>query len=216
MANSINTPASPIPSSKAKKVCAIILALITWFAIIFQLYLTTGSVINFISYFTILCNLLVAVDLSISILAPSSKIGLFFSSLSVQTAITLYIFIVGLVYNLVLRGIVPLSGWLLVVDTLLHVVVPILYILYWLLFRPQGILHWRSGFYWALFPLVYLIYSLIRGSITNWYPYPFLNAHYLSYGRVFLNVVIMTAAFLVAGIILIAVTRMLHKKHTDN
>jgi len=28
---------------------------------------------------------------------------------------------------------------------------------------------------WLLFPIVYAIYALVRGGLTGWYPYPFLN-----------------------------------------
>lgn len=28
---------------------------------------------------------------------------------------------------------------------------------------------------WLLFPLLYLVYSLVRGNLTGFYPYPFLN-----------------------------------------
>ncbi len=28
---------------------------------------------------------------------------------------------------------------------------------------------------WLIFPLVYVIYSLIRGPYVDWYPYPFLD-----------------------------------------
>ena len=29
---------------------------------------------------------------------------------------------------------------------------------------------------WLAFPLVYVVYSLIRGHSTHWYPYPFLDS----------------------------------------
>lgn len=77
--------------SVAKTTFAIILAAIAWFAIALQLHLTTGSIANFFSYFTILCNLLIAVSLSFSSLKATYKLGLFFTKVSVQSAIGLYI-----------------------------------------------------------------------------------------------------------------------------
>ncbi len=195
-----------------KSFSAISLAVITWFTIFLQLYLTTESISNFFSYFTILCNLLIAVSLTIASISPKSKAGIFFSSLSVQTAIALYIFIVSLVYNLVLRGIWVFSGWQLFVDNMLHVVNPILYILFWLFFRTKGTLKWQDGLYWIVFPLSYLIYSLIRGSLINWYPYPFLNAAKLGYTKVLANISIMLIVFLVAGLILIFITQSIKNK----
>lgn len=143
---------------------------------------------------------------------PCIRWGRFFSRLSVQSAIGLYIFIVCLVYNLVLRGILTLTGWQLFVDTMLHVVVPVLYLLYWAFFRTKGTLKWQNGVIWILFPFFYLVYSLIRGPIVSWYPYPFLNAGKLGYNKVMLNIGVMLAIFLVAGLVLIFLTRLTKNK----
>ncbi len=196
----------PKPSS-AKSIYAALIALTAWFAIVFQFYLRTGSAGNFFSFFTIECNLLIAVSLSVAGLFPHSKAGMFFSTLNFQTACTLYIGLVALVYNTVLRGLVPLAGATLLADTLLHVIVPLLYLLYWIFFRPAGSLEYGAGLYWAIFPFLYLLYSLLRGSIVNWYPYPFLNADKYGYGQVLINAVIVTTGFLIGGVLLIAVTK---------
>lgn len=132
---------------------SISLACIAWFSVTLKLYLRAGSISNFFSYFTILSNLLIAVSLTFSCFSPKSKVGTFCSQLSVQTPIALYIFIVCLVYNFVLRGLAVFTGWQLFADNMLHIVVPILYILFWLFFRTKGILKWRDGIYWILFPL---------------------------------------------------------------
>ena len=199
------TPKDPTLSSK--KTFAIALAGLTWASIGVQYYLGTGSAINFFSFFTIQCNLLIAISLTISALSPESGPGRFFSSLSVQSAIALYIFIVGLVYNLVLRGMFVLTGWHWIVDNMLHVVIPVLYILYWLYFRSSGTLHWRDSLYWIIFPFLYLAYSLYRGSIVQWYPYPFLNAAHLGYQTVLTTISMVMVVFIVAGSGLIYMTR---------
>ena len=159
-------------SLNSQRFFGIALALMTWFAIILQLLITTESYTNFFSYFTILSNILVAVGLSCAIFIPHTKLGNYCASISVQSAIALYIFIVGLVYNLVLRGIWEPKGWQLLADNLLHVAVPLLYVLYWLVFIPKGTLTWKDGIVWAYFPLVYLIYSLIRGQFDGLVPLP--------------------------------------------
>jgi hypothetical protein len=45
----------------------------------------------------------------------------------------------------------------------------------WLLFPPKFKFSLQHTILWLAFPLVYLAYALIRGSIVNWYPYPFLD-----------------------------------------
>jgi len=193
-----------------------ILAAISWFALIlqFRIMISSGDVsgfskamlaANFFSYFTILSNLMVAVCLSCLLLFPRSKAGQFFSSSVVATAIAVYIFIVGLVYNLVLRQIWSPTGWQLVVDNLLHVVVPLFYLIYWYFFARRGALHWQDLLKWLIFPAAYLAYSLIRGAMTGWYPYPFVHAGNLGYAKVALNSLAVLAAILVTGAVLMAV-----------
>ncbi len=190
-----------------KRMFAITLACIAWFSIALQYYLTTGTAINFFSYFTIQCNLLVAISLTLSSLSTNSTIGIFFSSLSVQSAIALYIFIVALVYNLILRGLFAWTGWQWFVDNMLHVVIPVLYILYWLFYKTSSRLKWQDGIYWMFYPLLYLIYSLVRGSIVQWYPYPFLHAGNLGYPTVVTNITMVIVVFLVAALGVIYITR---------
>lgn len=194
----------PENKSTAKMVFGILTSVIAWWAIVYQWIISTGSLANFLSYFTVQTNLLIALCLTFSVLLPNSGIGHFFSKPTVQTAIALYIFIVALVYNTVLRGILSLSGWAALVDNTLHVIVPVLYLLYWIFFTPKVKLSWSDGITWMTFPAAYLIYSMVRGPIAKWYPYPFLNALELGYQKVLVNIGIMMAAFLLAGLVFIA------------
>ena len=195
----------------SKKISECMIALTAWTAIIFQAYLTTGSFGNLFSYFTILTNLLVAVSVVSILIFPHVGVGRFFKKPSVQTAIALYIFIVALVYNTVLRGIITLNGWNLFTDTLLHVVVPIIYIIYWFVFVQKGTLQFKQGLNWLIFPFAYLVYSLVRGAFYNWYPYPFLNVDESGYSKVILNAIVLIVVFMVSGFALIGLDKRLGK-----
>lgn len=195
------------------------IAIITWFALVLQLYLmltgpardnfsATATIINFFSYFTILSNLLVAICLSFSLAGPASLIGNFFSKITVRSAIALYIFIVGLIYNLVLRSQWNPQGWQLIADNLLHVAVPFFYVIFWIIFTPKRTLQWKNIFPWLIFPAVYLAYSLIRGAFTGWYPYPFLHIEKVGYGKMIVNSLLVLAAFLAVGSALVAYNRL--------
>lgn len=63
---------------------------------------------------------------------------------------------------------------------------PIAMILDWVLNPPTKEIKWKHAVSWLLFPLLYVIYSLIRGALINWYPYPFLDPRIDGYGRGFL------------------------------
>jgi len=199
---------SPTYRSAANNVYGTLLTITAWFAIILQWVIMEGSIVNFFSYFTILSNILIAISLTISFLNPSSLSGFIFSRPSVQTALALYIAIVALVYNLVLRNIWSPTGWQLVADNLLHVVVPVMYLGYWAFFLPGQNLRYKDSLHWVYFPLLYLVYSLIRGSLIHWYPYPFLNVDQLGYEQTFLNVALMIMVFLIMGCVLIALGKL--------
>lgn len=190
-------------------------ALTAWFGLIVQYLIKTGPDVNFFSFFTVQTNLLIALSLTISLLVPSSALGRITSSVSFETAIGLYIFVVAVVYNTVLRGLVKLEGIGLFVDTILHVIVPLLYLIYWLIFVSKGLLHWRDGLSWLLFPFLYLMYSMIRGAIVGWYPYPFLNPSQQGYGQVCLSVILVILVFLIGGFAMIAIDRSTKKERRN-
>lgn len=193
-----------------------IIVFVAWFALAIQLYilidrtpengLTPLSAIGrFLLFFTILSNLLVATSLTIVSLWPLSGAARFFSRIPVISAITVYIFMVGLVYNIILRYTWDPRGLQLLADEMLHVAVPLLYVIYWLLFIPKGQLKWVHVLSWLIFPLFYVVYALIRGALEGFYPYPFLDVNTLGYTRVFLNAVLLFAVFIITGLLLVLI-----------
>ena len=206
-------------SAFLQKILLAVIAGVGWYALSLQFYLmvqnseangmtVTRSVTNFFSYFTILSNLLVAVSTTTRLLTPGSSIGRFFSGIRTYSAICLYITIVGLIYSIALRKIWNPQGQQLVADRLLHDVIPLLYLLTWIIFTPKRQLAWKNVWTWLIFPAAYLVYTLIRGSITGWYPYPFIHAGELGYAKVALNAAMVVVAFIAIGIILIAINCM--------
>ncbi|MHA4895819.1 Pr6Pr family membrane protein [Pedobacter sp. PWIIR3] len=197
-------------------------ALMLWFALILQFYISTGlyldegrsfagSLTQIISYFTIQTNLVLAISLTSISLAPNTIWGRFFNKPSVQTALAVYIIVVGLIYAVLLKGIFKLEGWFIVADFILHTVSPLTYLFYWVIFVPKTKIKWSSLLPWAIFPLLYLFYCLIRGAISGYYPYPFIDVSKFGYGQVMINSVGVTVLFLVLSSILIGISRMIDK-----
>ena len=97
--------------SAAGKILIPLGAILGWSAIVLQLYLiiinrvatVPETIVRFFSFYTILTNILVASYFSFLWLKPDSQIGKFFSLENVAAAITLYITVVGLIYNIILR-----------------------------------------------------------------------------------------------------------------
>ena len=140
--------------------------------------------------------------------------GIYFKRPSVATAITVYIIIVGVVYNIVLRPLWNPQGLQLVVDELLHSVIPVLMLAYWFAFVPKGKLGWKQFLPWMLYPLIYLVYVLIRGSLSGYYPYPFINVESLGYEKVFINCGFVFGTFIFFSLLLIGLSKI--KSKSDN
>ena len=198
-----------------------LIALLTWFALILQFYLSMtaylakgrtvgGSLVEFFSYFTIQCNLLMAIGLTSVALNGFNK-G-FFSRRGVLTAIAVYISIVCLVYNIVLRGTVHPVGWHRVADELLHAVCPPLFVLFWVIYVPKQNIDWKDAFSWLWYPFFYLVYTLIRGSLSALYPYFFLNAVNLGYPQVFINIAMLMLVFLAFCMLYVFIARLITKR----
>ncbi|WP_338647851.1 Pr6Pr family membrane protein [Flavobacterium sp. KS-LB2] len=193
-----------------------IIAIVGWFAVVLQLYLIiinrvvslSETIVRFFSFFTIQSNILVAVCFTFLWLKPKSKWGLFFSKPKNTTAITLYITIVGIVYNAILRFLWAPTGLQKVADELLHSVIPILVLLYWILFVPKKTLEFKNIFPWLIFPAVYLVYTLVRGAFFSFYPYPFIDVILLGYEKVLINSFFMLLAFLFFGTLFIGIGKL--------
>lgn len=170
-------------------------ALLGWFALIAQLYLiitnrtvsVPETLLRFFGYFTIDTNILAALCLSFIAINSNSKTGLFFSKAGTVTAITVYIMIVGIVYNVILRSLWAPEGLQKIVDELLHSVIPVFFVLIWVFFIPIEQLKWKMAFGWLIFPLIYMIYALVLGAATKFYPYPFVDVNELGYKKALLN-----------------------------
>ena len=207
-------------NSGLQKIFQWLIAIIAWVALILQFYLMmqnrvtgiTETSIRFFSFFTILTNIIVGIAFTILGIGQNIKGNNFFSKPFVITAVTVYIFIVGLVYNIVLRSIWDPQGLQLYVDEALHVVTPVLCLVYWGFYVPGRSLKWKEALYWLWYPLIYLTCVLIRGALSNFYPYFFINVKELGYRKVFMNSIYVTLAFLIVALLMIWLNRCLNTK----
>jgi hypothetical protein len=200
-----------------------LLAAIIWLALFIQFYISTvkmlsegrtlgGAIVHLWSFFTIQNNFLIALALTVLLLWPASKWGRFFSNPSVLTAMGVYIIIVCLVYQLILRPQHTQYGWFKFCDEIFHSISPPMFILFWLIFTDKPRIPWTKAFNWLLYPLLYCFYILIRGAISHYYPYSFINGNKLTYMQIFINCIFLLIAFLSFGLILIVVTRLQKKQ----
>ena len=156
--------------------------------------------VNTLSYFTIESNILVAVTtglLALRLDRPSTLFRVLRLSGLVGIAIT------GVVFHIALASLQELSGKEAAADWVLHTASPLLCVVGWLLFGPRHQISRRLVGLSVLFPVVWLTYTLIRGSLVqdrfgrDYYPYPFLDVATEGYAKVAVNVVLVALLFAV-------------------
>jgi len=198
----------------------ILISLLGWFALISQFYLiliskqasVAETITRYFSFFTILTNIMLAVCATVLLLKSNSKWGIFFSKPETLTALTVYITIVGVTYNAILRFLWQPQGLQWITDELLHLVIPILFLLMWCLYVEKSRLEYKQAFRWLIYPVIYMIYTAMRGAIVHYYPYPFTDVDQLGYPRVLLNSGWLFMAFLGLSLFLIAVGKYLSRQ----
>jgi hypothetical protein len=144
-----------------------------------------NQAVNIFAYFTVLSNVIVGVTTLLLAIDPNRNSTVFrVFRLIGLVAIT----VTFIVFHVVLSRLLDLETWAQAANQLLHTVVPVLAIVGWGMFGPRGLTSARIARLTVLFPLAYMIFTLIRGRLaSDFYPYPFADVHALGYLRVSIN-----------------------------
>ncbi|EJM76663.1 Pr6Pr family membrane protein [Pseudomonas sp. GM55] len=206
-----------IPSVARRRFVAIA-AFLGWAGLSIQLYLIfysrwtlaaslTGGLVSFFSYFTVLSNTLVATVLTCETTSRESAARRWFLQPSVSSGVAVSIAVVGLAYSLLLRHLWHPEGWQWLADELMHDVMPTLFLIYWWCCVPKGRLRLGHIALWAIYPLLYFAYALLRGHLLATYPYPFIDVEKLGYPQVFINAGGLLVGFLLIALLVIGLDR---------
>lgn len=197
----------PVDSPLARSTAAVV-ALTALAALVLQARIAEGAPTRMpgtpvwwwlAGYFTILTNLGVAVLMAATALGTRIPAR-------VQGGLVLSILMVGLTYHALLARLWAPQGPAWWADQGLHSATPVLTLVWWSIFGDRRVsLHDLPA--WLLWPALYAAYALIRGALTGFWPYPFLDAHQLGWARVALNTFGMVLAFAALGLVLIALAR---------
>jgi hypothetical protein len=183
---------------------------------------------NFFSLFTIVSSLLSVVALVAAASWAQRHPGTSREPLSIAlglAAVSGPVLLLGVVYNVLLRdapsgialgdsaGIALLDSYAV---EILHVVLPIYFLLDLLLAPRRRGLPWWSLAVFVGYPIGWVAYTMVRGlrvanpdgSTSWWYPYPFLDPNGAGgYPSAFLYIGVMTLGFLAIGAIIIVIGR---------
>lgn len=198
-----------------RRTLALFVAFIAWFGVVAQFILmlqnkvatVPETIIRFFSFFTILTNTLVALYFTTQSLRISK-----YNKAGNLTATTVYITIVGIVYQVLLRHLWQPTGLQLIVDELLHTINPLLVIVFWYLYEEKNQVKYGQIRAWLLYPLAYLIYVLIRGSLSGFYPYPFINVADIGLGKTLINSSLLLLFFILVAYLFIVIGKKIAKK----
>lgn len=199
------------------RIAAACIAAVAWAGLIVQLAVTFHQNASLpltlwilFAFFTITTNVLVAV-VFLSVAANRTVLR----SDGMVGGTMLSILLVGVVYALLLHGLTELSGGSAVANVLLHMVTPVFVPVFWIFFAHKGGLTWRHPLLWAIYPLAYLGYALMRGAATGNYAYPFLNVLRFGWGQVAINAVGIAVVFMLAGFAVVWIDRRMGSRVVD-
>jgi len=224
------TPTKASPLRRFLLVGRAVMALAILAAVVGQLITSIGvwtargdesiplDVLNFFSFFTIESNLLAMVVLGVLVAAQLGRprIGRRFDVLLLCA--TTYMIVTGVVYNTLLRGIeLPQGSTLGWSNEILHLVAPLWMLIDWVLSSGKRQVRFSDLWIVAIFPVVWLAYTLLRGPFTLdqsrgrdwWYPYPFLDpsTHTDGYVGVAVMCAIVAATVLLGAAAMVAIAR---------
>jgi hypothetical protein len=161
--------------------------------------LSVLNTVNFLSYFTNLSNLFVSAVFIFSAFYLINRREPSRMDDIVRGASVLYMLVTGVVYATLLSGedLGLLLPW---VNVQLHFIMPLAVLADWLIQPQRSKLTVKQTAWWLVFPVVFLAYTLVRGSFVDWYPYPFLNpVETGGYGGVAIYCLAILAVFAVLG-----------------
>lgn len=178
-----------------KKGIILILAIFGWLIIAIRLYLRIvqseftafESTIQFFSYFTILTNLLVTIYCTNQLFKTDKQNNSIFDRPEALTALTAFILIVGAVYHIALKPIWNPEGLTMILSEIHHTIVPLGVLILWIISIKEDVDELGQLVKWMLYPIAYITFVLIRGSFSNYYPYPFLDVQSLGIQKVIMN-----------------------------
>lgn len=157
--------------------------------------------VYFWTFFTHLTNLWLVLTYA-SVVTGWKWLGWFRRPVIMASAAA-FITLVMLYYHFMLAPTLKMEGALAVATWLLHYVAPVLYLAWWALFAPHGVLRFKHIGLMLLPGIGYVAWVLLRGAVVGEYPYDILDAKKFGYGGVAIGVAVLLLAVSIFSVILV-------------
>jgi hypothetical protein len=126
------------------------------------------------------------------------------------------VLLVGIVFNLLLGQLPHQTVWFAIGDCVHHAVAPMAVTLWWMVFMRHGALRWSAALVWMLYPVTYIVYSLIRAQfmlpgagMRSRYPYFFMDADMLGWPMAIAWMAAIAVGFVLVGLVMISIDKLL-------
>ena len=148
---------------------------------------------------------------------------------TLKGAVVVCILVTGIVYHFMLNGAMEagvgavgeVSRMDVVANALVHYVVPIMTLVDYILFTPKGFMTRSAPALWLFIPIAYVAFALVRAEVSDGmfagfsglsrYPYPFLDVDQFGAEKVAAMVILILAAIMVLGFLLVGMDYALGK-----
>ncbi|WP_193105393.1 Pr6Pr family membrane protein [Brachybacterium sp. FME24] len=153
-----------------------------------------GLLAQHVSYFTNQSNLMFVVLVGVGTAMATGRPAWFDDA---RGAVAFYLAMTGIIYALLVAPLDELLRWDIGwTGIVLHRLAPVAAIADWALTPREHPASSRRILWWQAFPLAYLAATWMRGGVTAWYPYAFLDPTASSWSQVLITTVVVLGAFL--------------------
>lgn len=200
-------------SSKNVLIYRIFFVGLSWFTIITNLFISTfTSGLSFawllsFRYYTMQTNLMVSIWYTLAIVWYNKPHSLGKIMGPLKGAFTLYITTTFIFFAILLQIFYHPTGWAAFSNLILHYITPLAFIGDWILTENKLRYNWNYLPYWTIYPICYLVFSMIHGIFTGDYLYFFLNINSLGPLGYLISICFLLGVGIALGCIYIAINR---------
>ena len=169
-----------------------------------------GGFLDNLGYFTIQSGLMVTVIFILLLIGqirgkPESPPP------AIRGAVLLYIAITSVIFLALLGDSVNFTGFSKAVLYINHLLTAILLIIDNVISIKPKIYKWKLLFYWMIYPVAYLIFSIVEGLAFCRFRYPFLNFNEMDIYSYFLIIFMLVMIFIGTGALIIFLNKIYRK-----
>ena len=173
------------------------------------------ATIRYFAFYTISSNVLGAVFAGTLLFGGEGRLARFARRPTVQAAVSVYLFFVGLGLWVLLGGMAYESFenvWWWIGDLTPHTLSPLLGLAWFFVGLPKGTLGGKDPFAWLWYPIAWYGFWMLAGPWLGTYPYPFMDVPEIGPAAATVWVGILLAVFLTLGFAFVGLDRLLGRR----